>query len=125
MRGTVDMTSAALPEGWMTAYGRLHRDGLAAYPPAALHYVLTLVRHAAREGAPLSPEVVTAHFRRAVRADFGPLYDLVLEDWGLTTPARLGEAVSVLGRAGCLSTDDGDAPELYAADALPFTGNPV
>jgi|GEM_PF-4291659 len=120
---------AVLPEGWLNAYARLHREGLAEFPPAALHYVLNVVRQAGSEAeslhtGSLGPAAVSAAFRAATRADFGPLRSFVLEDWGLLTPGDLGRAISRLGHAGCLTLDDGDAPEYYALDENPFTGEP-
>lgn len=133
-------TPVVLPEGWLTAYDRLHREGLAAFPPAALHYVMNVVRQAtqnpelkeitgaseveerATHAASIGPAAVIAAFRTATRADFGPLQAFVLSDWGLKTPADLGLAVSHLGHAGCLTLDDGDAPEFYALYENPFTG---
>lgn len=73
----------------------------------------------------LTPEAVIEVFRKAVRSDFGPLRDVVLNDWNLRTPADLGQILALLGRVGCLNVDDGDAPTRYAADTNPFTGEPT
>jgi uncharacterized repeat protein (TIGR04138 family) len=117
-----------MADGWKEAYAAMHRDGAAAFPPACLHYVLGMVRHSARQehgsgGSPsLSPSGTVAAFRRAVRADFGPLAGEVLKDWALLTPGDLGRAVDLLGRYGCLSLDAGDSPEAFATDTVPFVG---
>jgi uncharacterized repeat protein (TIGR04138 family) len=116
---------------WTSAYAAMHRDGAAAFPPACLHYVLDLVRaESARRGpgtggsgmsgGPLTPTETSAAFRRATRADFGPLVDDVLADWKLETPAALGEAVALLGAYGCLTLEAGDSPQAFATDTVPF-----
>jgi uncharacterized repeat protein (TIGR04138 family) len=114
--------------GWKSAYAAMHRDGAAAFPPACLHYVLELVRtESGRRGgsgtsdSALTPADTSAAFRRAARADFGPLVDDVLKDWNLETPAALGEAVALLGAYGCLTLDAGDSPQAFATDTVPFT----
>jgi uncharacterized repeat protein (TIGR04138 family) len=119
-----------MPGAWTTVYATMHRDGAAAFPPACLHYVLELVRneaHAAQagtQGAPalLTPADTTLAFRRAARGDFGPLRDDVLEDWELRTPEDLGKAVTLLGRYGCLTLEDGDTPAAFATDTVSFLG---
>jgi uncharacterized repeat protein (TIGR04138 family) len=152
------------PRSWTAVYATLHETGRAVFPPACLHYVLEVVRRAARHlphsyqalGARSemnlkpelnstshkseafhiensssmnksstlahtlsAPDVITA-FRTAVRTDFGPLRNAVLEEWGILTPADLGRAVSVLGSVGCLNLDDGDSIEFYAAEPSSF-----
>jgi uncharacterized repeat protein (TIGR04138 family) len=106
-----------VPTGWKAAYASLYRDGCADFPPACLHYVLELVRSAARNhGAALTPAATTQAFREAIRADFGALAGEVLEDWDLRTPKDLGHAVELLGRYGCLTLDSEDTPEHFALD---------
>jgi hypothetical protein len=59
----------------------MHRDDEAAFPPACLHYLLELVRNAARgrdNSTPFTPADTVAAFRRAVRADFGGIFVDVL-----------------------------------------------
>lgn len=107
--------------GWKTAYAAMHQDGAADFPPACLHYVLDMVRGAARDGeGSLTPAATIAAFRRSTRADFGPLADEVLADWEMRTPENLGRAVTLLGRYGCLALDAGDTAENFAADTLPL-----
>jgi uncharacterized repeat protein (TIGR04138 family) len=136
-------TAMVVPEGWTEAYAGLYRDGVAHFPPACLHYVLNIVRQASLVGsendpveridltghetahtrpAPRSvpPAGVIKAFRSAVRNDFGTLRDDVLEDWGLRTPADLGLAITLLGQAGALTLEEGDAPECYSPDVIPF-----
>src|SRR5690606_32966727 len=93
---------------WVTVYAAMHRDGATALPPACLHHVLEATRaEAARRGRDVSPADLTAAYRRAARADFGPLAAAVLADWGLVTPTALGEAVTQLGRYGGLDLAEG------------------
>lgn len=107
---------------WKEAYAAMHNDGRAAFPPACLHYVLERVRRAGREHAGgLPPDAIIADFRRAVRADFGPLFREVLEDWELRDPADLGRAVTLLGNYHCIQLDSGDTPEHFATDTVPFS----
>ena len=106
---------------WVTVYAALHREGATSFAPAGLHYVLDVTRaEAARRGGDVAPADLIAAFRRAVRADFGPLSATVLADWSLETPAVLGAAVSQLGRYGGLDLADGDAIDAFAADAIPL-----
>lgn len=112
---------ALVAGGWSAAYARLHREGLAEFPPACLHYVLELVRRVSHEEGPPGPAALTAAFRAATRDDFGPLRRDVLDEWGVRRPAALGRAVALLGHAGCLILDEEDAPAFYAADARAFT----
>jgi uncharacterized repeat protein (TIGR04138 family) len=113
-----------MPLDWSSAYADMHAKGEALRPPACLHYVLEGVHRAAREsGAPdgtLTPDEIIAGFRARARRDFGPLLHDVLEDWGLRSPAELGEAVLLLGRFGLLTLSPGDTPEAFAADARPL-----
>jgi uncharacterized repeat protein (TIGR04138 family) len=117
----------AVPDSWTHAYAHLHRHGEAHFPPACLYYVQTVVRQAAAHTGPthasLSPAMVIEAFRAATRADFGPLRDDVLAQWGLREPRDLGLAVNLLGRAGVLTVDEGDAPEIYTADTMAFIGD--
>jgi uncharacterized repeat protein (TIGR04138 family) len=107
--------------GWKSAYEAMHRDGVADFPPACLHYVLELIRaESNRHGGPLTPAESSAAFRRAVHADFGPLCDEVLVEWNLRTPGDLGNAVALLGTYGCLSLDAGDSPQAFATDTVPY-----
>ena len=108
-------------DGWSSAYAAMHRDGEAAFPPAAMRYVLELARGESRKaGGPLAPSDMIAAFRRSARADFGALTPEVLEHWDLRTPEALGRAVETLARYGCLSLDEGDSPETFAADSRSF-----
>jgi uncharacterized repeat protein (TIGR04138 family) len=103
-------------------YAAMHRDGATALAPACLHYILELARAAAaRHSGSVTPAELTATFRAAVRADFGPLHAVVLEDWGLTTPTGLGEAVNALGRYGILDLAADEDVAAFAADTVPFT----
>lgn len=113
-------TDEAAMDAWSAAYARLHREGLAEFPPACLYYVLELVRHVSRTDGPPDPAALIAAFRAATRRDFGPLRDDVLADWALTRPADLGRAVALLGHVGCLVLEAGDDPARYAADPRPF-----
>jgi hypothetical protein len=136
-------TAMVVPEGWTEAYASLHRDGVAHFPPACLHYVLNIVRQASfvwgerdpveiedlagPEMAPVRPTprsvppaAVIKAFRSAIRNDFGALRDEVLEDWGLRTPADLGLAITLLGQAGALTLEEGDGPAFYSPDVIPF-----
>ena len=111
---------------WKSVYADMHRNGDAAHPPAALHYVLQTIR--ARAGArsadaantPLTPETIITTFRVSVRRDFGPLSREVLDAWNLRTPEELGRAVLLLGRYRCLSLEPSDTLEAFAADARPL-----
>jgi uncharacterized repeat protein (TIGR04138 family) len=113
---------------WKSAYAAMHRDGEAAFPPAALYYILEVVRNGARENTPSGPHILTPEkmittFRDKARADFGPLVREVLEEWRLRTPVDLGRAVILLGRYRCLSLAPSDTTEAFAATAagaLPF-----
>jgi uncharacterized repeat protein (TIGR04138 family) len=108
--------------GWKDAYAAMHRAGEASFPPAGLHYVLELVRHATRaRGAALSPADTIASFRRAARADFGPLRAGVLAEWGLETPAALGSAIHLLARHDCLTLEESESPEDFTIDPVPLT----
>jgi uncharacterized repeat protein (TIGR04138 family) len=110
-----------MTEGWKAAYAAMHRDGGAEFPPAAMRYVLEIARGESRKAqAPLSPADLVAAFRRAARADFGPLLPEVLEHWDLRAPASLGRAVEALGRYGCLSLDEADTVAAFASDTLPL-----
>jgi len=120
-----------MPLDWSSAYAAMHAKGEAFFPPACLHYVLegVLEAHkAARESFPadaadgsLTPDQIVTTFRTRARRDFGPLLPEVLGDWGMTSPAALGEAVLLLGRFGLLSLSPSDTPEAFAADARPLT----
>ena len=110
---------------WKSVYATLHRDGEAAFPPAALHYVLQLIRQrvpkeAGSGSTPLTPEAIITTFRVSVRKDFGPLTREVLDEWNLRTPDQLGKAVLLLGRYQCLSLEPSDTQEAFAADRTPF-----
>ncbi len=106
---------------WKTVYATLHGDGEAAFPPAALHYVLQLVRkRAGSVSTPLTPEAIITTFRVNVYNDFGPLTYEVLDEWNLRTPEQLGKAVLLLGRYRCLSLEPSDTLEAFATDAVPF-----
>ena len=113
---------------WKSVYASMHREGEAAFPPAALYYVLQRVRKQAAPaktsdatGIPvLTPAEIIATFRKGVRADFGPLAREVLDEWNLRTPGELGRAIELLGRYQCLSLDPSDTPEAFAADVLPL-----
>jgi uncharacterized repeat protein (TIGR04138 family) len=115
------MTPSALD--WKSVYAAMHRAGDAAFPPAALYYVLQTVRKraAAPEAeVPLTPQDIITTFRAGARADFGLLSREVLEDWNLRAPADLGEAVVLLGRYRCLALEPSDTREAFAADERPF-----
>lgn len=122
------MTPSALD--WKSVYAAMHRAGDAAFPPAALYYVLQTVRKRAARSqeaeaqAPLTPQDIITTFRAGVRADFGPLSREVLEDWNLRASADLGEAVLLLGRYRCLALEPSDTREAFAADERPFLGEP-
>jgi uncharacterized repeat protein (TIGR04138 family) len=109
---------------WKSAYAAMYRDGEAAFPPAALHYVLQRVRRAAREraGGTSTPEEIVAAFRAGARADFGPLVRDVLGAWKIEVPEDLGRAVLLLGRYRCLSLEPSDTLEAFAADDRPLHG---
>lgn len=110
-----------MTDGWKSAYAAMHREGAAAFPPAALRYVLDLTRHESRRtSAPLAPAGLVSAFRKSARADFGPFLSEVLGRWELRTPEALGRAVNLLGRYGCLSLDAGDDAAAFAADSRPF-----
>lgn len=107
---------------WPAAYAAMHQAGEAAFPPACLNYVLTCVRNAANgRKTPLSPSDTVATFRQRASADFGPLLQEVLEDWGLRTPEELGKAVLLLGKHECLTLEASDTVEAFARDTVPFT----
>jgi uncharacterized repeat protein (TIGR04138 family) len=112
-----------MTDGWKTAYAAMHRDGVAAFPPGALRYVLDLARgEAGKAGGSLSPAETIAAFRKSARADFGPFLADVLDQWNLRTPEALGRAVETLARYGCLSLDAGDDAAAFAADSTPLSG---
>ena len=105
---------------WKSVYAAMHRDGEAAFPPAALHYVLQLVRKRTTSGStPLTPEAIITTFRVSVHSDFGPLTREVLEEWNLRTPEQLGRAVLLLGRYHCLTLEPSDTLEAFLADTTP------
>jgi uncharacterized repeat protein (TIGR04138 family) len=124
--------STRRPRNWTEAYADLHRTGYADFPPACLHYVLEVVRNAARAETASTPPIrsilsaagVIAAFRAATRTDFGALRAAVLDDWGLRAPRDLGRAVAHLGRAGCLIVDEGDSLEHYSVDTILFEITP-
>ena len=111
---------------WKSVYAAIHRDGEAAFPPAALHYVLQFVRKRAGTNpgqlppSPLTPEAIVTTFRITVHNDFGPLTREVLDGWNLRTPGELGRAVLLLGRYRCLSLEPSDTLEAFEADDREF-----
>jgi uncharacterized repeat protein (TIGR04138 family) len=110
---------------WKSVYASMHRDGEAAFPPAALHYVLQLVRKRAGTQAGANTELLTpasiiTTFRGSVRGDFGPLTREVLDEWKLRTPEELGKAVLLLGRYRCLTLEPSDTLEAFAIDSEPL-----
>ena len=108
---------------WKSVYAAMHHDGEAAFPPAALHYVLQLVRKSTvNANTPLTPDAIITTFRGSVRSDFGPLTRGVLDEWNLRTPEELGRAVLLLGRYRCLSLEPTDTLEAFALDTAPFNG---
>ena len=113
---------------WKSVYAAMHRDGEAVFPPAALHYILQLVRkHGGTPPSPdtapppLTPKAIITTFRKSIHSDFGPLSREVLEDWKLRTPGELGRAVLLLGRYHCLSLEPSDTLEAFGADTGPLS----
>lgn len=85
----------------------------------ALDLVLTLIRRQSLRhgiggvGVHLEPAQVAGHFFSSCRDRFGPLVRDVLQDWGITSPAHLGRALSILSDAGLLAWGEDDGPEDY------------
>jgi len=108
---------------WKSVYAAMHRDGEAAFPPAALHYVLQIVRASAKTDT--RPEALIATFRRALRNDFGPLLGDVVTEWNIRNPADFGRAILLLGKYRCLSLEPSDTAEAFAADGRAFHEEPA
>lgn len=89
----------------------------------ALDTALSLIRRQSLRhgiggvGVHLEPAHVAGHFFSTCRDRFGPLVRDVLQDWGITSPALLGRALSILSDAGLLAWGEDDGPEDY--EALP------
>jgi uncharacterized repeat protein (TIGR04138 family) len=100
------------------AYLAMLREGSEAFSPAALEYLLRLIRRAAFQGKgyrDLRAGEICEAFRRAAAADFGPFLSETLDGFGIRTGADLGRAVLLLAGHGCLSLRAGETLEEYAA----------
>jgi uncharacterized repeat protein (TIGR04138 family) len=98
------------------------RAGHDRFAPRGLEYLYRLIQRMARKERGfrhLEARELCRAFERQAAADFGLLAPHVLERWGLPTGAHLGRAVFLLADHRCLSLEEGESLEEYAA-AGPF-----
>jgi uncharacterized repeat protein (TIGR04138 family) len=98
------------------------RAGLDRFGPQGLEYLYRLIQRMARNDRgfrQLKAQDLCRAFERQASADFGRLAPHVLERWGLATGGDLGRAVFLLADHRCLSLEEGETLEEYAA-AGPF-----
>ncbi len=98
------------------SYRTMLAQGEKRFPPQALKYLLRRIGEwaTARQSAKLHPPGLIRAFEEGAVADFGPFAKTVLEDWGMESPARLGEALHLLGRHDCLVLDEEDGLEKFS-----------
>lgn len=86
------------------------------YAPAAYHFIRKALDHSLRQlkradsdhPAHVTGKELLEGFRELALAEFGPLAKTVLEDWGITRCAAVGEIVFQLVSLGVLGKNDND-----------------
>lgn len=92
------------------------REQDSKYAPAAYHFIRRALDHSLRKlkredadrPAHVTGKELLEGFRELALADFGPLAKTVLEDWGITKCAEVGEVVFQLVGMGVLGKNDSD-----------------
>lgn len=92
------------------------REQDSKYAPAAYHFIRRSLDHSLRKlkredadcPAHVSGKELLEGFRELALAEFGPLAKTVLEDWGITKCAEVGEIVFQLVSMGVLGKNEND-----------------
>ena len=100
------------------AIGKLREEN-PKYAPAAYHFIRRALDHSLRKlkreemdrPAHVSGKELLEGFRDLALEEYGPLAKTVLEDWGITRCAEVGEIVFQLVRMGVLGKNDNDVIE--------------
>ena len=92
------------------------REQDSKYAPAAYHFIRRALDHSLRKlkrvdadrPAHVTGKELLEGFRDLALAEFGPLAKTVLEDWGITRCAEVGEIVFQLVTMGVLGKNEND-----------------